>query len=101
MVFVPSICAARSSPCRNPGAQYNEKTRWLLSIVQLLSYVIAKASVTIYAGAVVFNSFLGVDSGQGDCADRRDRAYTVFGGLHAVMYTEHCKPSFCSAVPSF
>jgi len=41
--------------------RYNNKTRWLLSIVQLLSYVIAKASVTIYAGAVVFNSFLGVD----------------------------------------
>src|ERR1035437_5563926 len=33
--------------------RYNEKARWLLSIVQLLSYIIAKVSVTIYAGAVV------------------------------------------------
>jgi SSS family solute:Na+ symporter len=69
--------------------RYNEKTRWLLSIVQLLSYVIAKASVTIYAGAVVFNSFLGVDFWTGAVVlIAVTGAYTVFGGLHAVMYTE-------------
>jgi len=69
--------------------RYNEKTRWLLSIVQLLSYVIAKASVTIYAGAVVFNSFLGVDFWTGAIVlIAVTGAYTVFGGLHAVMYTE-------------
>jgi len=69
--------------------RYNEKTRWLLSIVQLLSYVIAKASVTIYAGAVVFNSFLGVDFWTGAIVlIAITGAYTVFGGLHAVMYTE-------------
>jgi SSS family solute:Na+ symporter len=69
--------------------RYNNKTRWLLSIVQLLSYVIAKASVTIYAGAVVFNSFLGVDFWTGAIVlIAVTGAYTVFGGLHAVMYTE-------------
>jgi SSS family solute:Na+ symporter len=69
--------------------RYNAKTRWLLSIVQLLSYVIAKASVTIYAGAVVFNSFLGVDFWTGAVVlIAVTGAYTVFGGLHAVMYTE-------------
>jgi SSS family solute:Na+ symporter len=69
--------------------RYNEKTRWLLSIVQLLSYVIAKASVTIYAGAVVFNSFLGVDFWTGAIVlIAVTGAYTVLGGLHAVMYTE-------------
>jgi SSS family solute:Na+ symporter len=69
--------------------RYNEKTRWLLSIVQLLSYVIAKASVTIYAGAVVFNSFLGVDFWTGAVVlIVITGAYTIFGGLHAVMYTE-------------
>src|SRR4249920_4003495 len=41
--------------------RFNAKARRLLSIIQLLSYVIAKASVTIFAGALVFNSFLGVD----------------------------------------
>jgi SSS family solute:Na+ symporter len=69
--------------------RYNVKTRWLLSIVQLLSYVIAKASVTIYAGAVVFNSFLGVDFWTGAVVlIVITGAYTIFGGLHAVMYTE-------------
>src|SRR5688572_3706802 len=41
--------------------RFNAKARWLLSIIQLISYVIAKAAVTIYAGALVFNSLLGVD----------------------------------------
>lgn len=69
--------------------RYNEKARWLLSIVQLLSYIIAKVSVTIYAGAVVFNAFLGVDFWTGAIVlIIITGVYTVFGGLHAVMYTE-------------
>lgn len=69
--------------------RYNEKARWLLSIVQLLSYIIAKVSVTIYAGAVVFNSFLGVDFWTGAIVlIVITGIYTIFGGLHAVMYTE-------------
>ena len=69
--------------------RYNVKARWLLSIIQLLSYVIAKASVTIYAGAVVFNSFLGVDFWTGAVVlIVITGLYTIFGGLRAVMYTE-------------
>jgi solute:Na+ symporter, SSS family len=69
--------------------RYNEKARWLLSIVQLLSYIIAKVSVTIYAGAVVFNAFLGVDFWTGAILlITVTGLYTIFGGLHAVMYTE-------------
>ena len=69
--------------------RYNEKTRWLLSIVQMLSYVIAKVSVTIFAGAVVFESFLGVDFWTGAIVlIVITGIYTIFGGLHAVMYTE-------------
>ena len=69
--------------------RYNSKARWLLSIVQLLSYVIAKVAVTIYAGAVVFNVFLGVDFWSGAfILIVITGIYTVFGGLHAVMYTE-------------
>jgi solute:Na+ symporter, SSS family len=69
--------------------RYNSKARWLLSIVQLLSYIIAKVSVTIYAGAVVFNAFLGVDFWSGAIIlIVITGLYTVFGGLHAVMYTE-------------
>ena len=69
--------------------RFNEKSRWLLSIIQLLSYVIAKAAVTIYAGALVFNSLLGVDFWTGAIIlVLITGVYTVLGGLHAVMYTE-------------
>jgi SSS family solute:Na+ symporter len=69
--------------------RYNSNTRWLLSVVQLLSYIIAKVSVTIYAGAVVFHAFLGVDFWSGAIIlIVITGIYTIFGGLHAVMYTE-------------
>ena len=69
--------------------RFNAKSRWLLSIIQLLSYVIAKAAVTIYAGALVFNSLLGVDFWTGAIIlVVITGIYTVLGGLHAVMYTE-------------
>jgi transporter, SSS family len=69
--------------------RFNAKARRLLSIIQLLSYVIAKASVTIFAGALVFNSFLGVDFWTGAIIlVVITGIYTVLGGLHTVMYTE-------------
>ncbi|MBL7752454.1 MAG: sodium/solute symporter, partial [Chitinophagaceae bacterium] len=56
---------------------------------QLFSYIIAKASVTIFAGALVFNQFLGVDFWTGAIIlVVVTGVYTVLGGLHAVMYTE-------------
>ena len=70
--------------------RFNSQSRILLSIIQLLSYIITKASVTIFAAATVITIFfpsidfwtsaiiLVVVTG----------VYTVFGGLHAVMYTE-------------
>jgi SSS family solute:Na+ symporter len=69
--------------------RFNAKARRLLSIIQLLSYVIAKAAVTIYAGAIVFHSLLGVDFWTGAIIlVIITGVYTVLGGLHAVMYTE-------------
>src|SRR6185369_3872330 len=69
--------------------RFNAKARRLLSIIQLLSYVIAKAAVTIFAGALVFNSLLGVDFWTGAIIlVVITGVYTIFGGLHAVMYTE-------------
>ncbi|OQP61478.1 Na+/glucose cotransporter [Niastella vici] len=69
--------------------RFNAKARWLLSIIQLISYVIAKAAVTIYAGALVFNSLLGIDFWTGAIIlVVVTGVYTIFGGLHAVMYTE-------------
>ncbi len=69
--------------------RFNAKARTLLSYIQLLSYVIAKAAVTIYAGAIVFNQILGVDFWTGAIIlVLVTGVYTVMGGLHAVMYTE-------------
>ena len=69
--------------------RFNPQARRLLSIIQLLSYVITKASVTIFAGALVFNQFLGVDFWTGAIIlVVVTGVYTVMGGLHAVMYTE-------------
>jgi len=69
--------------------RYNSKSRMLLSIIQLLSYIIAKVSVTIYAGALVVTSFLGVDFWTGAIIlVVITGVYTILGGLHAVMYTE-------------
>jgi SSS family solute:Na+ symporter len=69
--------------------RFNAKARRLLSIIQLLSYVIAKASVTISAGALVFNAFLGVDFWTGAIIlVIVTGVYTILGGLHTVMYTE-------------
>ncbi len=69
--------------------RFNAKARRLLSIIQLLSYVIAKASVTIFAGALVFNQFLGIGFWEGAIVlVVVTGVYTIFGGLHAVMYTE-------------
>jgi SSS family solute:Na+ symporter len=69
--------------------RYNSKSRMLLSIIQLLSYIIAKVSVTIYAGALVVTSFLGVDFWTGAFVlVIITGIYTILGGLHAVMYTE-------------
>jgi SSS family solute:Na+ symporter len=61
----------------------------LLSLIQLFSYIIAKVSVTIYAGALVVTSFLGVDFWTGAIVlVVITGIYTILGGLHAVMYTE-------------
>src|SRR5215203_4956735 len=69
--------------------RFNPQARRLLSIIQLLSYVIAKASVTISAGALVFNQFLDVNFWTGAIIlVVVTGVYTIMGGLHAVMYTE-------------
>lgn len=89
-VFVPFYL--RSSVYTMPEfleKRFNAQSRRLLTIIQLFSYIIAKASVTIFAGALVFNQFLGVDFWTGAIIlVVVTGVYTVMGGLHAVMYTE-------------
>lgn len=89
-VFVPFYL--RSSVYTMPEfleRRFNPQARRLLSIIQLFSYVIAKASVTIFAGALVFQQFLDVNFWTGAIIlVVVTGVYTVMGGLHAVMYTE-------------
>ena len=79
--------------------RFNATARWLLSLVSLTAYVFTKVSVTVYAGAIVFQTLLpdlsitllGEVWGPfwiGAFATVFVTGiYTVFGGLRAVLYT--------------
>ncbi len=76
--------------------RFNAKTRWILSVVSLIAYVFTKVSVTVYAGALVFETLLPDTFGSPDNAFWVGAFttviltgfYTIFGGLRAVVYTE-------------
>lgn len=69
--------------------RYSSSARWFLSVISLLSYVLTKVSVTVYAGAVVIASFLGFDFWTSALVlVILTGIYTVLGGMQAVVYTE-------------
>lgn len=69
--------------------RYSPKARWLLSVISLVGYVLTKVSVTVYAGAVVFQTLMGIDFWTGALiVVILTGVYTVLGGLRAVIYTE-------------
>lgn len=69
--------------------RYSPAARWLLSVTALIGYVLTKISATIYAGAVVFQTLMGIDFWTGALiVVVLTGAYTVAGGLRAVVYTE-------------
>ena len=76
--------------------RFDGRTRWVLSIVSLVAYVFTKVSVTVYAGALVFETLLPTTFGSPENAFWVGAfstvvvtgIYTVFGGLRAVVYTE-------------
>lgn len=79
--------------------RFSSLTRWVLSLVSLVAYVFTKVSVTVYAGAIVFQALLPeVNLTLGGI--RLDAfwigafttvtitgLYTVFGGMRAIMAT--------------
>lgn len=75
--------------------RFGSKTRWFLSVVSLVAYVFTKVSVTVYAGAIVFQAFLGDTFGSAENAFWIGAfatviltgIYTVFGGMKAILYT--------------
>ena len=79
--------------------RFNARTRWILSVVSLVAYIFTKVSVTVYAGAIVFQALLpevGLTLG-GVHLDAFwigafstviiTGLYTVFGGMRAIMAT--------------
>jgi len=69
--------------------RYNSTARWLLSLLSLIAYVLTKVSVTVYAGAVVFQALMGIDFWTGALiVVILTGVYTILGGLRAVVYTE-------------
>jgi len=69
--------------------RYSPKARWFLSLISLVAYVLTKVSVTVYAGAVVFQTLMGIKFWTGALIIViLTGIYTIVGGLRAVVYTE-------------
>lgn len=76
--------------------RFNATARWILSIVSLVAYIFTKVSVTVYAGALVFQTLLPDTFGSPENAFWVGAfatviltgLYTVFGGFRAVVYTD-------------
>jgi len=79
--------------------RFSARTRWILSVVSLVAYVFTKVSVTVFAGAIVFQALLPeVNITLGDFHLNAfwigafstviiTGVYTVFGGMRAIMAT--------------
>ena len=89
-VFLPFY--ARSGVFTMPEfleKRFDQRSRWVLSIVSLVAYILTKVSVTIYAGGIVVSALLGIPFWIGAVATVvLTGIYTVLGGMRAVVYTE-------------
>lgn len=69
--------------------RFDSRSRWLLSVVSIIAYVLTKVSVTIYAGGIVVSSLLGIPFWIGALSTVvLTGLYTILGGMKAVVYTE-------------
>ena len=80
--------------------RFNKYVRWILSVVSLVAYVFTKVSVTVYAGALVFQTILpdininlfGYTWGPfwigAFVTVIVTGVYTILGGFRAVLYTD-------------
>ena len=75
--------------------RFNKESRTILSVISLISYVLTKVAVTVYAGGLVFQQVFGIKELWG--IDFFWIAaiglvvitaiYTIFGGMKSVLYT--------------
>lgn len=95
-VFVPFY--SRSMVSTMPEfleKRYNKESRTILSLISLISYVLTKVAVTVYAGGLVFQQVFGIETMWG--IDffwisaiglvLLTAIYTVIGGMKSVLYT--------------
>jgi len=69
--------------------RFDSRSRWILSVFSLVTYVLTKVSVTVYAGGVVVSALLGIEFWTGAMVTViLTGIYTVIGGMKAVVYTE-------------
>jgi SSS family solute:Na+ symporter len=69
--------------------RYGPAARWYLAVVSIIGYVLTKISVTIFAGAIVFETLMGVPFWTGALiVVIATGIYTIFGGMRAVLYTD-------------
>lgn len=89
-VFLPFY--ARSGVFTMPEfleKRFSPRSRWFLSVISLIAYILTKVSVTIYAGGIVVSALLGINFWVGALATViLTGIYTVLGGMRAVVYTE-------------
>ncbi len=75
--------------------RFSPASRSILSIISLVSYVLTKVAVTVYAGGIVFKTVFGIESIGGIDFFWISAIglvvvtgiYTVLGGMKAVIYT--------------
>ena len=75
--------------------RFNSKSRTFLSVISLISYVLTKVAVTVYAGGIAFKTILGIESIWGIDFFWISAIglvvitgiYTVLGGMKAIMWT--------------
>ncbi len=95
-VFVPFY--SRSMVTTMPEfleRRYNKESRTILSLISLVSYVLTKVAVTVYAGGLVFKEVFGIESMWGIDFFWISAIglviitaiYTVIGGMKSVLYT--------------
>ncbi len=75
--------------------RFNPESRTILSLISLISYVLTKVAVTVYAGGLVFQQVFGIQELWG--IDffwiaaiglvLITALYTIFGGMKSVLYT--------------
>ncbi len=75
--------------------RYNKGSRSFLSIISLVSYILTKVAVTVYAGGIVFKQVFGIETMFGIDFFWISALglviltgiYTTLGGMKAVLYT--------------